>query len=103
VSTILYRTALILVVAQRHGLTVSGGWLACAGELFDEMPQEKRARTDAGGEQDEIPLPIHVKEIRKEFDFDVTTTESPSELEEDLDHLLEITRPGAIVNREVPI
>jgi len=51
----------------------------------------------------EIPLPIHVKEIRKQFDFDLTTTESPSELEEDLDHLLEITRPGAIVNREVPI
>jgi hypothetical protein len=50
VSTILYRTALILVVAQRHGLTVSGGWLACAGEVFDEMPQVKRARTDAGGE-----------------------------------------------------
>ncbi|RLM69581.1 hypothetical protein C2845_PM17G12640 [Panicum miliaceum] len=35
---------------NRRRVTVSGGWLARAGEAFDEMSQEKRARTDAGGE-----------------------------------------------------
>jgi len=49
---------------------------------------------------DEIPLPVHVKEIRKQLDFDETTSKSPFELEEDLDSLLEITRPDTIADRE---
>jgi hypothetical protein len=49
---------------------------------------------------DEIPLPVHIKRIRKQPDFDVTPPlgKSPSELVEDLDHLLETTRPGATVD-----
>ena len=50
---------------------------------------------------DKIPLPVHVKEIRDQPDFDVTTTKSLSELEEDRDNLLETTKQEAIVDREV--
>ena len=50
-------------------------------------------------------LPVHVKEIRKQPDFDVTSLprKSPSELEEDLDHLLETTRLGATVDWGAPV
>ena len=49
---------------------------------------------------DEIPLPVHIKEIREQPDFDVT--KSPFELEQDLDNPMEITRPDVIVNQETP-
>ena len=41
-----------------------------------------------------IPLPVHVKEMRKQPDFDVTSIprKTPSKLEEDLDQLLEIRK-----------
>ena len=51
----------------------------------------------------EIPLLVHIKEDRNQPDFDVTVPKTLSELEEDLDNLLEITRQEAIVEREAPM
>ena len=48
---------------------------------------------------DEIKLPVHVKKILDQPDFDTITPKTLSELEEDLDNLLEISRRDAIVNR----
>jgi len=50
----------------------------------------------------DIPLPVHVKEVRNLPDFDVITPKTVFELEEDPDHLLEATRQGAIIDREAP-
>ena len=47
---------------------------------------------------DEIKLSVHIKEIRDQPDFDVTNPKILSELEEDLDNLLKISRQEAIVN-----
>ena len=47
---------------------------------------------------DEIPLPASVKEIQKQPNFDATISlsKTPSELEEDLDHLLEASTLGTL-------
>ena len=52
----------------------------------------------------EIPLPVHVKGIREQPDFDVTPTltKTSPELEEHLDHLLGITKLGATSDQEAP-
>ena len=52
---------------------------------------------------DEIPLPIHVNDVRNQSDFNVTTPKTPFDLEEDLDSLLEISRQEAIVDQKAPI
>jgi len=52
---------------------------------------------------DEIPLLVHIKEVRNRPNFDIITPTTLFELEEDLDSLLEITRQDAIVDREAPI
>ena len=68
-----------------------------------EVSKAARRRTidDFVDHLDEIPLPVHVKEVRKHPDFDVTAIKSPFELVEDLDNLLEITRPDIIVKQEI--
>ena len=62
-----------------------------------EASEASRRRTidEFVDQLDEILLLVHDKEIRKQSDFDITSTshKSPSELEEDLDNLLKITRP----------
>jgi hypothetical protein len=74
------------------------------GHLIDPSAQKTLETTrlsvvnDFTDRLDKIPLPVHVKEVREQLDFDVTASKSPSKLEEDLDHLLEITRPDTIVN-----
>ena len=52
---------------------------------------------------DEILLPIHVNDVRNQPNFDVAIPKALSEMEEDLDNLLEITRQEAIVDREAPV
>jgi hypothetical protein len=62
----------------------------------------RRETDDFVDQLNEIPLPVHINGIRNQSDFDITTPKSLSELEDDLDHLLEVTRSDAIVNREAP-
>ena len=47
---------------------------------------------------DEVELPIHVNEVRNQLDFDSPTPKTLSEMEEDLNKLLEITRQETIIN-----
>ena len=65
---------------------------------------EQRREIDNFVDQlDEISLPIHIKKVQNQHDFDVTTPKTLSELEEDLDNLLEISGQEAIVDREAPV
>jgi len=52
---------------------------------------------------DEIKLPVHIKEAQDQPNFDATNSKTLSELEEDLDNLLEVSRHEAIIDREVPV
>ena len=58
----------------------------------------RRATDEFVDHLDEIPLPASVKEIQKQPDFDATISlsKTPSELEEDLDHLLEASTLGTL-------
>ena len=52
---------------------------------------------------DEIEFPVHVNEVRSQPDFNTSTPKTLSEMEEDMEKLLEITRQEAIVDREAPM
>ena len=92
-------------VLTADGLGGFNSHLADPNALETSEASRRRAANDFIDHLDEIPLPVHVKEIRKQPGFDVTSLprKSPSELEEDLDHLLETTRSGATVHRGAPI
>ena len=61
----------------------------------------RRATDEFVNHLDEIPLPTDIKEIRKQHDFDATLSKTPSELEEDLDCLLEASKLGTIPQRDI--
>ena len=52
---------------------------------------------------EEVKLSVHDNETRNQPNFDVAIPKALSEMEEDLDNLLEITRQEAIVDREAPV
>ena len=79
----------------------SGGFDSC---LIDPSAPEaseaaRRQEIDNFVDQlDEVELPIHVNEVRNQLDFDSPTPKTLSEMEEDLNKLLEITRQETIIN-----
>ena len=72
----------------------SNGTGGCDSHLAEPETPETSATTrhncvdEFVGQLNEIPFPVHVEEIRKQSDFDVTSflPKSLSELKEDLDH-----------------
>ena len=98
------------VVLAKGTTIIFGSWILTANgsggfdsRLIDPNALEasevaRRQEIDNFVDQlDEIKLPVHIKKIRDQPDFDTITPKTLSELEEDLDNLLEISRQEAIV------